>query len=46
MLKYKVKKIGPFILETPIGKGAMGEVWKARHSTSHTTVAIKVLLPQ
>ena len=43
---YTAKSIGPFILEAPIGKGAMGEVWKARHSVSQTTVAIKVLLPQ
>jgi serine/threonine protein kinase/tetratricopeptide (TPR) repeat protein len=35
--------IGPFTLERPIGRGAMGEVWKARHRDSGIPVAIKVM---
>ena len=46
MIDHHNKSIGPFILETPIGKGSMGEVWKARHKKSDTLVAIKVLLSE
>ncbi|MCB9673741.1 MAG: protein kinase [Alphaproteobacteria bacterium] len=35
--------LGPFSLERPIGKGAMGEVWKAQHRDTGTPVAIKVM---
>ena len=35
--------LGPFILEQAIGKGAMGEVWKARHRDRGIPVAIKVM---
>ncbi|MCA9492706.1 MAG: serine/threonine protein kinase, partial [Myxococcales bacterium] len=37
--------LGPFVLEEPIGQGAMGAVWSARHTTQHVRVAIKVLHP-
>ena len=46
MIDHHHKSIGPFILETPIGKGSMGEVWKARHKDSNILVAIKVLLSE
>ena len=46
MIDHHHKCIGPFILETPIGKGSMGEVWKARHKDSNVLVAIKVLLSE
>ena len=46
MIDLHQMTIGPFILENTIGKGAMGEVWKARHKESNTLVAIKVLLSE
>src|SRR5579872_6306843 len=34
-------KIGPYEIVSPIGKGGMGEVWKARDTRLHRDVAIK-----
>ncbi len=34
--------LGPYRIETPIGKGGMGEVWKARDPRLNRDVAIKV----
>src|SRR5580658_7784683 len=34
-------QIGPYLIESSIGKGGMGEVWKARDSRLHRDVAIK-----
>ena len=34
-------KSGPYELVSPIGKGGMGEVWKARDTRLHREVAIK-----
>lgn len=36
-------RLGDFRLETPLGAGAMGEVWRARHLLTQKTVAIKLL---
>lgn len=36
--------LGPFQLEAPIGSGAMGEVWRARHGERGVPAAVKVLL--
>jgi len=36
-------RLGPFDLVSPLGKGAMGEVWRARHRSHGTPVAIKFL---
>ena len=33
-----------YVLEEPLGKGGMGEVWAARHSVLESRVAIKFLL--
>jgi serine/threonine protein kinase len=35
--------LGPFVLEYPIGRGGMGEVWLAHHRVDGVPVAIKVL---
>lgn len=39
-----IVQLGPFELIEPIGKGAMGEVWLARHKEQRAEVAIKFLL--
>ena len=38
-----VHQVGPFELVASIGKGAMGQVWKARHRRDRAEVAIKFL---
>ena len=38
-------KLGPLELVDKIGAGAMGVVWRARHRTRGTPVAVKVLRP-
>jgi hypothetical protein len=35
--------LGPFVLDVRIGRGGMGEVWRARHRGRDLAVAIKVL---
>jgi Tol biopolymer transport system component len=36
-------KLGPYEIQSPLGAGGMGEVWKARDTRLERTVAIKVL---
>jgi eukaryotic-like serine/threonine-protein kinase len=38
------EKLGPYEILAPIGKGGMGEVYRARDTRLHRDVAIKVLL--
>jgi tetratricopeptide (TPR) repeat protein len=38
-------KIGPYRLLAPIGKGAMGEVWRARDERLDRLVAVKIMAP-
>jgi serine/threonine protein kinase len=37
------KQLGPYKIETPLGKGGMGEVFRATDTRLHRTVAIKIL---
>jgi serine/threonine protein kinase len=39
-------KLGPYLVQTPIGKGGMGTVYLAKDSRTSQPVAIKVLSPQ
>lgn len=36
-------QLGPFVLEAPIARGGMGEVWTGRHLTQHVPLAVKVI---
>ena len=35
-------RLGPYVILAPIGKGGMGEVWKARDSRLNRDGAIKI----
>ncbi len=38
-------RIGPYVLDSALAKGAMGEVWRGRHVAIDEPVAIKLLAP-
>ncbi|MEQ1507283.1 MAG: protein kinase, partial [Myxococcota bacterium] len=39
-------RLGPFVLDEPIGRGGMGAVWRARHQDQGVPVAVKILETQ
>ena len=36
-------RVGPFTLGAPLGRGGMAQVWRATHTLSGDTVALKVV---
>lgn len=40
------QRLGPFVVEAPIGRGAMGEVYRARYEKTGQPVAIKMVPPE
>jgi serine/threonine-protein kinase len=44
--QQKTRKIGSYHLEEPLGRGGMGEVWRARHDLLARRAAIKLIHPQ
>jgi serine/threonine protein kinase/predicted ATPase len=43
LIKPPKLQLGPFVLQEPIGQGAMGVVWRGVHSVQGVPVAVKVL---
>ena len=43
---HKAEELGSYKLETLIGEGGMGEVWKARHRMLARSAAVKVIRPE
>ena len=39
-------RVGPFVIDAPLGAGGMGEVWRGTHAPSGAPVAVKVLTHQ
>jgi serine/threonine-protein kinase len=42
----QARRIGSYQLETLLGRGAMGEVWKARHAFLARPAAVKLIRPE
>ena len=39
-------RLGPWVIDAEIGRGAMGTVWRARHADTGQVVAVKRLNPE
>ncbi len=39
-------RLGPWVIDAEIGRGAMGAVWRARHAETGTVAAVKRLSPE
>ncbi len=44
--QQRAEDVGSYILDTRLGHGGMGEVWKARHKTLARAAAIKLIRPE
>jgi serine/threonine-protein kinase len=44
--QQRAEDIGSYTLVNPIGKGGMGEVWRARHKTLARDAAVKLIRPE
>ncbi len=42
-LDLRGARVGPFVIERPLGRGGMSEVWEGRHAEGTTRVAIKLV---
>ena len=43
---FRAKQLGQYRLTEPIGKGGMGEVWKAEHALLARAAAVKLIRPE
>jgi serine/threonine-protein kinase len=46
MREYKAEQLGSYQLDELIGKGGMGEVWRAKHKMLSRDAAIKLIRPE
>jgi tRNA A-37 threonylcarbamoyl transferase component Bud32 len=44
--QQRAEDVGSYVLTNPIGKGGMGEVWRARHKTLARDAAVKLIRPE
>jgi serine/threonine-protein kinase len=44
--QQRAEDIGSYTLTNPIGKGGMGEVWRAKHKTLARDAAVKLIRPE
>jgi serine/threonine-protein kinase len=44
--QQRAEDVGSYVLTSPIGKGGMGEVWRAKHKTLARDAAIKLIRPE
>ena len=44
--QQRAEDVGSYVLTNPIGKGGMGEVWRAKHKTLARDAAVKLIRPE